>query len=340
MQLNEKDIELIEQWLADESFVEWAKKSDHTTSHWNRHFEAHPEQKELLEVAKLLLLKSPFQPIPERKEQSEMALQQFWTSVEKRKRLRQYAKPKRLINRRALLSWAAVFALLITAGFAWTMWNQRTIEIASDYAERNSFYLPDSTFVVLNANSKISYQHHQSRKIQLEGEAYFEVRKHEDETFEVETKGLIVKVLGTIFNISQRQDKTAVFLKEGKVELSMDLNKDTTLVMQPGELISYSEEKQSFEKIEAKEEVQVMSWKDGTIQFKDESLAYIAQQMHYIYGVQIYLSDEKMKTRTLTVALPNDNLSVAIQTLQNVLGEKVERVEAKSYLIRRSASEN
>lgn len=339
MQLNEQDTKQIEAWLSDPSFVEWIKQEDEVeaaTFYWDVYFKARPEKQKLAQVARSLLTDLTFQPIPEQALRKENALKKMWDTIEERAIDR---RPRKIRKYKHFVAIAATFALLVIAIFGWQVWNQQTILLAADYGERKGFYLPDSSYVVLNANSTLSYKKNHPRQVKLEGEAYFEVKKQVKKSkktpFQVETNSLKVKVLGTVFNVSQREAQTKVFLKEGQVELTIDLEIDTVLLMQPGELISFSNETQRFEKTATSKEMEAISWKDGTIQFENQSLLYITQQMDYIYGVKIYLSDEKMKARKLTIALPNENLSVALQTLENVLGEILEKVESKAYLIRK-----
>jgi ferric-dicitrate binding protein FerR (iron transport regulator) len=335
MQLNAKEIEQIEQWLADPSFVQWANASDvEAQKFWNDYFEVHAEQQNLATTAKELVLDLPFRPIPNQVERQEVVLAKVWTVVEERA---QAGGKQQSTRHRKLLSIAIGLVLIVVAVLAWQLWNRQTIVIATNFGEQKSFYLPDSSHVVLNGNSTLTYQQHQARKVTLKGEGYFEVNKHkineEYLPFEVVTDGLSVQVLGTIFNINQREFQTEVFLKEGKVKLAIQLEHDTTLLMQPGELISYSSTAKKFKKVNKHEAKQAISWKDGTIFFKDKTLDYVAQRMKDIYGVTIYISNEQLKQQGITIALPNENLVIAIQTLEQVLDKKLEQIEPKSYLL-------
>jgi transmembrane sensor len=64
--------------------------------------------------------------------------------------------------------------------------------------------LADGTKIWLNAGSKISYQRNynqENRNIFLEGEAFFEVAKNERVPFYVHSSGIVVKAIGTAFNV-------------------------------------------------------------------------------------------------------------------------------------------
>lgn len=67
---------------------------------------------------------------------------------------------------------------------------------------KGSVTLPDGTTAWLNANSMLIYPEQFSdnkRSVKLEGEGYFEVVRNEKAPFFVETDGMIVNVLGTLF---------------------------------------------------------------------------------------------------------------------------------------------
>ncbi|GAA3608367.1 FecR family protein [Flavivirga amylovorans] len=88
--------------------------------------------------------------------------------------------------------------------------------------------LPDASKVWLNAKSNIAYNKawEKSRAINLKGEAYFEVAK--GETFTVKTPQGIVTVLGTKFNVKQRDTSFEVYCYEGTVAV-MYKGKETIL---------------------------------------------------------------------------------------------------------------
>ncbi len=82
--------------------------------------------------------------------------------------------------------------------------------------QANSFRLPDHSRVILSSNSTISYsKYFWDRKIQLQGEAYFEVNK--GEKFIVKTDEGSISVLGTRFLVTERNDQLTVSCFEGKV---------------------------------------------------------------------------------------------------------------------------
>src|SRR5690606_20559841 len=100
------------------------------------------------------------------------------------------------------------------------------VPVGSDYTVR----LADGSRVKLNATSKLRFPARFSaleRRVQLEGEAYFEITKQKPEgkpvPFIIETKKQQIKVLGTTFNVSAYQNEgiETTTLIEGKVEVAI-----------------------------------------------------------------------------------------------------------------------
>lgn len=87
-------------------------------------------------------------------------------------------------------------------------------------------YLPDGTLVWLNAGSKIIYSQGfgvDDRRLRLEGEGYFEVMKNEEVPFEIDTKELDLRVLGTKFNFREDIAKKLMRSYNVKVEVADSL---------------------------------------------------------------------------------------------------------------------
>lgn len=103
----------------------------------------------------------------------------------------------------------------------------------TDFSEKISVELPDHSKVDLNALSSITFNKSDwknNRNIYLKGEAFFDVEK--GSTFNVNTPNGIVSVLGTEFNVKQRDNFFEVTCYEGLVQVSYKNNKTK---IKPGE---------------------------------------------------------------------------------------------------------
>lgn len=152
--------------------------------------------------------------------------------------------------------------------------------------------LSDGTKVWLNASSRLRFPVEfvgSDRKVELVGEAYFEVQK-DNRPFRVSVKQSEVTVLGTHFNVNAYGTSVNTTLLEGSVKLSNSVN---SAVLLPGQLgISHNSENIAVSKanIEA-----AIAWKNGFFVFHNESIEAIMSQLSNWYDIDevIYRGDVK-----------------------------------------------
>ncbi|MFD0751860.1 FecR family protein [Mucilaginibacter calamicampi] len=146
--------------------------------------------------------------------------------------------------------------------------------------------LPDRSKVWLNAKSSLTYPTFftgNERKVQLKGEAYFEIAHNENMPFKVAGKTQTVEVLGTHFDIMAYEDEqiARTTLLEGSVKIA-DSGKSRVLV--PGEqaLVGHGAIRVT-NNIDLED---VMAWKNGYFKF-NESLESIMRKIARWYDVQV-----------------------------------------------------
>jgi len=154
--------------------------------------------------------------------------------------------------------------------------------------------LPDGTQVWLNAASSIkfptSFANASNRKVELKGEAYFEVFKNKKLPFIVVTDKQEVEVFGTHFNINSYDDEASVktTLLEGSVKVSLlnGGNKETSRFLKPGEQASVEYQTRSL-KIGKANIDQVMAWQKGYFHFEGDDLQSVLRQLSRWYDVDV-----------------------------------------------------
>lgn len=140
---------------------------------------------------------------------------------------------------------AAVVILLVIGGLLFLSGNddmgvEKTIKII---AEKNQLYvLPDSTKVWMQPGSSIRYAKTfaRDRKVWLEGNSLFEVRKHQGNTFQVYINDAFIEVKGTCFLVKQEDaHRSEITLFEGKIEFNVPSTRQKT-VMRPLQKLIYN----------------------------------------------------------------------------------------------------
>jgi transmembrane sensor len=110
------------------------------------------------------------------------------------------------------------------------------------------FYLPDSSIVWLNKNSRLTFPEEfdaDQRVVYLEGEAFFDVRKNPHQPFIIHAGATTTKVLGTSFDVKayQGDKEVSVTVITGKVAFSTERQ---TLLLLPQQTGIYTKAKQEI----------------------------------------------------------------------------------------------
>ena len=141
-----------------------------------------------------------------------------------------------------LMKYAAVVILVIVSTCWLTLWTSSSLLDDSLLAETNTLYVPagqracitlqDGSLVWLNAQSTLIYPSHFSgseRKVQIMGEAFFEIAKNEKKPFYVVAQNAEMQVLGTKFNVYSYPEtgitRTSLVEGVGKSETAIELVK-------------------------------------------------------------------------------------------------------------------
>jgi transmembrane sensor len=148
--------------------------------------------------------------------------------------------------------------------------------------------LADGTNVWLNAASSIRYPTAftgNDRRVEVTGEAYFEVAHNAAKPFRVTSKGQTVEVLGTHFNINAYDDEPGIktTLLEGSVKVS---NKDQKAILKPGQQAIVQSINNSIIIKNANTE-EVVAWKNGYFLFDGEKIESIMRKVSRWYDVDV-----------------------------------------------------
>lgn len=146
---------------------------------------------------------------------------------------RNHSKKKtkvRSLNLKTFYRVASVLVIMLTSAYFLFFNNTKSFE--TQIAQTKTVTLPDNSEVILNSASKLSFNEKKwadKRDLTLEGEAYFKVQK--GQTFSVNTKVGVVKVLGTQFNVKERKNYFEVNCYKGLVSVTRN---NQTVKLPPG----------------------------------------------------------------------------------------------------------
>ncbi len=170
---------------------------------------------------------------------------------------------------------------------------QSTMQVKENpKGQKLTTYLPDGSKVILNSQSKISYSSPFTggqRLIELEGEAFFEVKKDPEKPFVVVSHNVTTVALGTSFNVNSKDPESVeVMLVTGKVRVSK--SDSDYVILEPGHsAVSNSGKEIAVKKFDYLDKV---GWKDGALVFKNNSMTEILGKLEDWYGVDIKVSGD------------------------------------------------
>ncbi len=188
--------------------------------------------------------------------------------------------------------------------------------------------LPDGSLVWLNSGSSLSYPtrfDRENRKVDLTGEAYFEVVKNEMAPMFVSVDNMKVKVYGTRFNVNVSPECGLVetTLVEGKVTLIPDQGKKEYL-LEPGYTASFTVNDHKITSQKVKNMDSVIGWKDGKLLFQDEHFSNIVCKLERWYNVDIRLADKSLGDYVLFATFVDQNIEQVLDILSYSIPIKAE----------------
>lgn len=222
------------------------------------------------------------------------------------------ASPKKEIKTISLTqNWFFRMAAVLVIGLGLFIGYQN-FATSTEYAEngvQNSFTLPDNSEVVLNSGSKIAYKKwnwENHRALELNGEAFFKVAKGQN--FEVHTSLGKVTVLGTQFNVKQRDNRFDVTCYEGKVKVNYG---DTELIITKGMSVAFEDGKSITI---PENSIQNPEWLNNEMVFYQANLKSIIGEFERRFNVTLELKSNN-NLQLFTGTIPSENIDIALQVL-------------------------
>jgi transmembrane sensor len=197
------------------------------------------------------------------------------------------------------------------AGYSEPQYNTLTTARGEQYQVK----LPDGSKVWLNAASSLKYPikfADNVRRVELIGEAYFEISKRKNTSFVVITQSQQVEVLGTHFNICDygQEGKQVTTLVEGAVKV-VNSKSGKANILAPGQQALITALGTEIADVDVEEAI---DWKNGHFTFNYETLEEIMLKLSRWYDVDVEFADEELKKQTFLGGISRH------KELQEVLG--------------------
>lgn len=196
---------------------------------------------------------------------------------------------------------------------------------------RSSLLLADGSKIWINSGSVLRFPSRfegDDRTIEAEGEIYIEVVKS-GKPFHVKTANFTVNVLGTKFNLSAYGDEQAqsVVLVEGSV--MVDTKEEENIQLTPNHKLILQPDKHEINEVDV---LDYISWKDGVLIFKGETMENILMRLSRYYNVQIECAPGIARRTSSGKLVLFDNIEQVMETF-SMLYNVHYRFESNTLLI-------
>jgi len=194
--------------------------------------------------------------------------------------------------------------------------------------------LPDGSKVWLNAASSIRYPVAfigNERRVQITGEAYFEVTHNATMPFIVEKGDMRVEVLGTHFNVNAYNDESAIktTLLEGKVKI---VNRQSA-ILKPGQqaILTAGSRLTILDKTDVED---VVAWKNGLFHFESSEIKTVMRQIARWYDVDVVYERTTVNNDPMFVEISrNTRLSDVLKALEESGSAKFS-IQGKTIIVK------
>ena len=362
-----------EELIVNDSFINYCEGSSFNDKlFWENYINQYPEEYPQIEKARifvlemkqmlkqeqkensLAILKSSLAAIDDRQENAQQQ-NQFWQVVD---------RMARVISGRRVATVSVAATILVFSIITWSIVSSRhspvpeqsrtapavtqinlgkNQTVTTGRLEKRVVFLPDSTKITMNAGTVLKVDRafgDQTRMVELEGEAFFDVTHNAKLPFIVRLKTFDIKVLGTMFNVrSYAADRTSeAALMKGKIQIIVKKHPLENIFIHPNQkaLLTDIPEDAPAARVTQREEkkgggreieikaitvsndgigVVETAWMKGRLELNDESFEEIKNKLERWYGVDIELSKEVLPYR-FTATFEKENIDQALKALQ------------------------
>lgn len=197
----------------------------------------------------------------------------------------------------------------------------QTLAVVSEITTRQDT-LPDGSTAFLNKNTELNFEYNpreKTRKVNLKGEAYFTVKHEEEKPFIIEADEILVRDIGTEFNLKAYPDKDTIEIVVTHGEVQFYTKDDPGLNLKAGEKAIYSKRTKEFYRIE-KPDTNTLAYKTKVFSFNNTDLRSVVTLLNEVYNSKISLASESLYACRLTANFKEDNPEIIVEVIAETMG--------------------
>ena len=246
-------------------------------------------------------------------------------------------------RRRPTLRWVAGLAasVIVAACLGWWLTLPRPEQFQTKVGEQRSVLLVDGSRVTLNTASKIEVRLHADHRVVelLKGEVLFEVAHDAKRPFDVHAGNVVVRAVGTQFDIDRRATHTAVTVVEGRVAMIAAGSRTGNLpVLSAGDRVVVD----SAGPGAVEHDVNLAertAWTQYQLVFHHWSLGEVADEFNRYNVGRIAIRSPSLREQEVTGTFRSNDVASFVAVLAGIPGVQVADDGAGGYVVTSDGSE-
>ncbi|MCV9386560.1 FecR family protein [Reichenbachiella ulvae] len=204
----------------------------------------------------------------------------------------------------------------------------------SSNAELMEVQLADGTIVTLSRHSTLSFlETENERLVEMDGKAFFDVKRDESKPFIIRTAYSEVEVLGTSFLVdaSGSVESSVVVVESGLVAVTSKSDNTEQVELKAGER-AFFEESGHLAKT-TNTNINYLSWKTHLISFQSEPLEEVVQLLNENFGVEIQLSNDMLKNCVLTADFKDQEVNDILEIISLTFSLELKKLSDNRFVL-------
>jgi ferric-dicitrate binding protein FerR (iron transport regulator) len=303
--------EFINYLIENESFIRWVRSEfQEDSEQWSDYIDSHEDKIDDINKAIRFVSQLNFT------EDQTTDTDRLWSRIAHSAQVPEHAETEKVKvlfpNLKKIIALLAAACVMFVLAYTINLRSGKVVN--TGYAQQQTEALPDGSNVLVNADSKITYnpkKWKEKRKVTLSGTAFFNVEKGSN--FIVETPLGDVSVLGTSFSVTCRNRQFEVICKTGKVSVKKHGIEDNGVILIPGDKAEWQN---GTIKHYASQQTGInpISWLEGVYTFENQPLDVVLAEVERQFDVKVSLASDLQKV-AYTGFFKNNNLDEAIKSI-------------------------
>ena len=297
----------IEDWIIDDDFIKFVNGDNDSFANIVDDLLTNDAQAQKIKTAREIACGLMNSTIPGPNEKLDQIFSKINKTIDGRSKKEVKTPQKSFLFTRKTSLWVTAIAASIALLLIFNPIRQRDQSYLTSTGEQINLSLPDNSEVTLNNVSKLNFNSkswEDIRKVNLDGEAFFKVEK--GSTFTVESKNGSVSVLGTQFNVYDRNGFYEVECIEGRVKI--ELKNGETYILTGGDRLS---SKNNEKAVLVKKEIEQIDWLNNFVNIDELPLAFVFAEIKNYFNAEI-VNAEKVNSITYKGYFSTNSLDSAI----------------------------